>query len=235
VIVAGPVFAEWYWAPVLFAIVFGPFILATAAILTGVLAYWARRRGKRLPWFRSLGLFVGLTVGLSLLVIGGMWAKNHIKERRIIASRAAAITFQTYEPSWVFTDYDAVRVRPLVIPQRQSVEFSYRRGDDYVYAAQSPSVSPVNPSEAGCGGRPKGLTSGETVGSCRTVVTESGQVVYLTNLEMNHLGNSVAIIELGGTRVDVMYTQLPDEAAVRYLDSLEPVAPEDMDYFGGYD
>ena len=234
-IVAGPVFEEWYWGPVLFAIVFGPFILATAAILTGVLAYWARRRGKRLPWFRSLGLFVGLTVGLSLLMVGGLWAKGHIEERRIIASRAAAITFQTYEPSWVFTDYDAVRVRPLVIPQRQSVEFSYRRADDYVYAAQSPSVSPVNPSEAGCGGRPKGLTSGETVGSCRTVVTESGQVVYLTNLEMNHLGDSVAIIELGGTRVDVMYTGLPDEAVVRYLDSLEPVAPEDMHYFGGYD
>ena len=233
-IFAGPVFEEWYWGPFFFALFFGPFILVAAAVITGVLAYWARRRGKRLAWFRSLGLFVGLTVGLSLLVVGGWWAKEHIEERRIIASQAAAITFQTYEPSWVFTDYDAVRVRPLAILQRQSVEFSYRRGDDYVYAAQSPSLSPVNPSEAGCGGRPKGLTSGETVGSCRTVVTESGLVVYLTNLDMNHLGDRVAIIELGGTRVDVIYSELPDEAAVRYLDSLEPVAPEDMNYFGGY-
>jgi len=234
VIFAGPVFQEWYWGPFFFALFFGPFILTAAAILTGIVAYRARRRAKPLTWLRGLRLFVGLTVALSLLVVGGLWAKERIEESRIIASQAAAITFQTYEPSWVFTDYDALRVRPLAIFQRQSVEFSYRRGDDYVYAAQSPSLSPVNPSEEGCGGRPKGLTSGETVGSCRTVVTESGRVVYLTNLDMNHLGDRVATIELGGTRVDVIYSELPDEAAVRYLDSLEPVAPEDMNYFGGY-
>ena len=233
-IFAGPVFQEWYWGPFFFALFFGPFILTAAAILTGIVAYRARRRAKPLTWLRGLRLFVGLTVALSLLMVGGLWAKERIEESRIIASQAAAITFQTYEPSWVFTDYDALRVRPLAIFQRQSVEFSYRRGDDYVYAAQSPSLSPVNPSEEGCGGRPKGLTSGETVGSCRTVVTESGRVVYLTNLDMNHLGDRVATIELGGTRVDVIYSELPDEAAVRYLDSLEPVAPEDMNYFGGY-
>lgn len=233
-IVAGPVFVEWYWGPFFFALFFGPFILVAAAVITVVVAYLARRRGKPLTWLRSLGLLLGLTVGLSLLVLGGLWGKEYIEERRVIASQAAAITFQTYEPSWVFTDYDALRVRPLAILQRQSVEFSYRKGDDYVYAAQSPASSRVNPSDAGCGVRPVGLTSGETVGSCRTVVTESGRVVYLTNLDMNHLGDRVAIIELGGTRVDVVYSELSDEAAVRYLDSLEPVAPEEMDYFGGY-
>ena len=46
VIVAGPVFAEWYWGPVLFAFVYGPFILAAAAILTGILAHRAKRRGE---------------------------------------------------------------------------------------------------------------------------------------------------------------------------------------------
>jgi hypothetical protein len=74
VIVAGAVFAEWYWGPVLFALVYGPFILTAAAILTGILAHRARRRGKPLTWLRTLGLSLGLAAGISLLVLGGLGA-----------------------------------------------------------------------------------------------------------------------------------------------------------------
>jgi hypothetical protein len=234
VIVAGPVFVEWYWAPVLFGLFFGPFILSVAAILTGALAYRARRRGQPLAWIKSLGLFVGLTVAISLLVIGGLWARGHIKERRTIASDAAAITFQTHEPSWIFTGYEAERVRPIASAQMQWVDFSYRRGDDYVYAVQSRTSSEVLATEPGCGIRLVGLSSGETVGSCRTVLTEGGRKVYLTKLDMASAGENAAIVELGATRAHVVYTELPDGAAIRYLDSLRPVDPEDMDYFGGY-
>jgi len=94
VIFAGPVFQEWYWGPFFFALFFGPFILTAAAILTGIVAYRARRRAKPLTWLRGLRLFVGLTVALSLLVVGGLWAKERIEESRIIASQAAAITFR---------------------------------------------------------------------------------------------------------------------------------------------
>ena len=74
VIVAGAVFAEWYWGPVLFAVVYGPFILAAAAILTGILARRARRRGKPLTRLRILGLALCLSSGISLLVLGGLGA-----------------------------------------------------------------------------------------------------------------------------------------------------------------
>lgn len=74
VILAGPVFAEWYWGPVLFAFVYGPFILAAAAILTGILAHRAKRRGKPLTRLRIAGLSLGLSAGISLLVLGGFGA-----------------------------------------------------------------------------------------------------------------------------------------------------------------
>lgn len=74
VILAGPVFAEWYWGPVLFALVYGPFILAAAAVLTVVLVRRAKRRGKPLTRLRTLGLSLGLSAGISLLVLGGLGA-----------------------------------------------------------------------------------------------------------------------------------------------------------------
>lgn len=74
VIVAGAVLADWYWGPVLFAFVYGPFILAAAAILTGILARRAKRRGKPLHRLRIAGLSLGLSTGISLLVLGGFGA-----------------------------------------------------------------------------------------------------------------------------------------------------------------
>ena len=135
-IFAGPVFAEWYWAPVLFAVFFGPFILATAAILTGILAYRARRRGEPLTWPKILGRLLGLAAAITLLVLGAFWAKQRLEDRQLLATQAAAITFQTYEPDWVFPGYAAERVRPVGTPSVDWVDFTYRSGADHVWAQQ---------------------------------------------------------------------------------------------------
>lgn len=91
-IVAGPVFAEWYWGPFFFALFFGPFILAGAAVLTWILARHARRRGRPLTWPKLLTLLLGLIAGISLLVLGSLSAKAWIEESRLSASQSAVIS-----------------------------------------------------------------------------------------------------------------------------------------------
>jgi hypothetical protein len=166
-----------------------------------------------------------------LLVLGAFWAKQRLEDRQLLASQAAAITFQTYEPDWVFPGYTAERVRPVGTPSVDWVDFTYRSGADHVWAQQSQPTSVVAPSEMGCGVQLVGFSYGQTVGSCRTILTEAGHEVFLTKVDTSG-GESVAIIELGGTRIDLVYNELSAESVVRYLDSLRPVDPEDMDFFG---
>ncbi|MGH2750607.1 MAG: hypothetical protein ACRDK3_07005 [Actinomycetota bacterium] len=232
--VAGPVFGEWYWGPVFFALVFGPLILLVAIILTGVFARRAKRHGRPLPRTRILLLGLALTAALSLLTVAGLWLKERTDENRRVAQQAAALTFQTYEPTRIFPGYEAERVRPIALSFGQWVDFRYRRGNDYVFAFQSPLASKIDISEAGCGIHLAGLSSGETVGSCTTVIAEGGRQIHLTELERSSLGRHVALVELGETSAYVVYSELDDEAAVDYLNALRPIAPEELDYFGGY-
>ncbi|MGH2698409.1 MAG: hypothetical protein ACRDJL_04325 [Actinomycetota bacterium] len=64
-----------------------------------------------------------------------------------MTSEAAQITFQTYEPAEVFPGYEPETVRPVVTQYSQIVDFTYSRGDDRVYAFQSPLAERVDASD----------------------------------------------------------------------------------------
>ena len=102
--IAGPVFTEWYWGPIFFAIVYGPPIAAIAGGL-----YLAGR-------FTSLRRRTRAAVALALapaIVLGSVAAYATVEHRRSEAADARAVTFTTFAAadlhqtrSDVFPDYD---------------------------------------------------------------------------------------------------------------------------------
>src|SRR5687768_468943 len=85
--IAGPVFTEWYWGPIFFAIVYGPPILVTAGVL-----YLALRRTG---WRRAARAALALVLAPAL-VLGVLAAVATVKHRRAEAADARAVTFTTF-------------------------------------------------------------------------------------------------------------------------------------------
>jgi len=85
--IAGPVFTEWYWAPIFFAIVYGPPIAAIAGGL-----YLAGR-------FTRLSRPTRAATALVLapaIVLGGVTAYATVEHRRTEAADARAVTFTAF-------------------------------------------------------------------------------------------------------------------------------------------
>jgi len=67
---AGPVFQEWYWGPILLAIFYGPPLVLSAVLVDAIENWRARRRGRR----RSALLRAGVAGAVMVLLAGLAWA-----------------------------------------------------------------------------------------------------------------------------------------------------------------
>jgi len=89
--IAGPVFTEWYWTPIFFALVFGPPLLVVAGALYMLGRF--TRLGRRTRAAAALVL-------APVLVLGGAAVAATVKHRRTEAADDRAVTFATFAASW---------------------------------------------------------------------------------------------------------------------------------------
>src|SRR4051812_16709413 len=87
--IAGPVFTEWYWTPLLFVIFAGPPILAVAALLY--------RLGRRTGWRRRTRAAAALVLAPTV-VLGGAAIVSTLRFRHAEAVEARSIAFATFSP-----------------------------------------------------------------------------------------------------------------------------------------
>lgn len=85
--IAGPVFTEWYWTPIFFAIAYGPPIAAVAGGLYLLGRFTRLRRRTRAA--------VALVLAPAI-VIGGVAVAATVKHRRAEAADARAVTFTAF-------------------------------------------------------------------------------------------------------------------------------------------
>ena len=89
---AGPVFPEWYWGPIFFALVYGPGLLAVAFVVDLV----ARRR---LEGSRRAALAAGVVLGGTLLILGGQALIEDVRFEREATAVARGFDFTPYRPA----------------------------------------------------------------------------------------------------------------------------------------
>jgi hypothetical protein len=103
VLFAGPVFPEWYWGPIFFALLFGPPLLAAAFVVDRVVR-------RRLTGAQRCGLAAGVVVGGALAIIGGNALVQDVRFDRDARAEARGFDFQLYEPSPLPGTFDTERV-----------------------------------------------------------------------------------------------------------------------------
>src|SRR5262245_11508728 len=84
VLFAGPVFPEWYWGPIFFALVFGPVLL-----VLGFIAW--RIGGKKVA--------AGVVLGGIVVILGGRALIADVRFDREATAAAAGFDFTPYTPS----------------------------------------------------------------------------------------------------------------------------------------
>lgn len=146
---------------------------------------------------------------------------------------AAKLTFQVYEPKWTPDGYSVERVQAVALPHLQQVSFTYQKGDEVAFGFQNPSYWKGNIAPS-CDIPLAGLSSGDAEGPCEKSISQGGREVFLTDLSVNSAVERAAITVLGDTTTYIVHSDLSDGAAIRYLDSLQPVEPTDLDYFDNY-
>ncbi|MGH2969122.1 MAG: hypothetical protein ACRDK0_08660 [Solirubrobacteraceae bacterium] len=218
-VIAGPVFPEWYWGPIFFLILYSPLIAATGVALYLVLRRWGR------PTLRSRLLRAGASLlGAIALVPAGTLVWQHVAFERAQARDARAIRFAVFEPRAGFRATRA-QVHAGVEP---SVHWTYERGGGTFFASQrAPArLDELAPPECrvSSGARHSGFS-----GPCEPRRTPRGRDVLLARGSMRPYDRYL-FADLDGTIV-VAFTVTGSEAdLLAYADALERVAPGDIDF-----
>jgi hypothetical protein len=213
-VIAGPVFTEWYWGPIFFLLLFSPVL----AGLTTALYLAARRRVRR----RARPLLLAGCFALSvLLVLAGASAWRSVQFERQAQADAERIDFATFLPR----GYDAERLRPVVADHVRALWATYD-GPLYVEEERAGPVDASDP--AACRIMIAGplATHPGALGPCRRATTRGGGQVLLTED-----GREAAVYAVrDGTLVKVRHPRGAAEDALALVDALEPVAPRDLDF-----
>jgi hypothetical protein len=191
--IAGPVFTEWYWTPIFFAILYGPPILAVA----GVLHLLLRRTG----WRRAARAVVAL-VAAPALVLGGFAIVRTIQHRRTEAAEARSITFTT------FVARGFHQTRADVYPgSGGELNLRYERGRGELLVSQlAADDDDLTPPECFLH---DGTSTHSWEGPCRAARTPQGRVVTLADMSQTSLvevryGTLVVAGAYGGTEADLL-------------------------------
>ena len=223
----GPVFAEWYWGPIFFAVFVGPFLLGAAAFLLSVIRSMARKRGRVLNVRQQVGIFSAIVVVGVPIAIGAVWAKEQWDKHRMFQRSAELITFQTYEPTYLPPGLEATSIWPLADPYAQSVQFDYESSTGGHLTLWQ---SPLKQGEY-CGLDIASSTRASPVpGVCETVEIEGGATIRMT-MNPEELATNTASGSFGDTGVVVAFNSVEQEEVLRLFESLQPVPADEIDYF----
>lgn len=212
-VIAGPVFTEWYWGPVLFLIFFSPIL----AGLTIALYLVARRRIRRRRPLLLAGCFA-LSVGLTLAG-GSAW--RWVAFERESKAEARRLDFVTFLPS----GYDAQRMEPMVADHAIKLTATYP-GPLYLEQERAGPVDASDPARCEIFIAGPLATFPASLGPCRTVTSPGG----VTGLLVDDTPLSATYSIREGTLLQVRHPGSAAADALELLDRLEPVDPEEIDF-----
>jgi len=212
-VIAGPVFPEWYWGPIFFLVFFSPII---AGLTTG-LYLAARRRVRRRPLLLLAGCLAA-SVGLVLL---GASAWRWVQFEREASRDARGIDFATFLPR----GYDAERVEPHFAAHRIALTASYA-GPLYLEEERAGPVDASDPARCEIFVAGPLATHPASLGPCRPVSSPGG--VAALQVDDTPLSTTYAVRE--GTLIQLRHPPSAAADALALLDRLEPVEPRDIDF-----
>jgi hypothetical protein len=226
---AGEVFPEWYWGPILFAVVFGLPLSAAAFAVDFAVRRWVRR----LAWPERAGLWAAVLVGGSLAILGGRALIDHVRFERDAKAAVRNLDFAPYGTESLpggFTEQlvhaDDYLGTPVIVSR-------YDVGPGAYAFAYQQAPREVSLQDGRCDVRRlAGASTNFFDGPCRELRTPRGRTVYLGTLE--HLvdgGEAFALLD--GTLVRLDYVQVTDRDVLAYFDSLRPIAPDEIDFKEG--
>ena len=227
-VIAGPVFPEWYWGPIFFAVLFGPVLL----VFVFAADWLVRRRLGGLPIGRRAGLAAcSLAVGTAaILGIGAL--REHLRFERESRAVARAIEFTPFVPEELPA---GLRTELLVardfgephLVSRYESETAKTYG--YGYQQRAAEVSQV-PGRCVLR-RLEGTGTNFFEGACRELRTASGRAVF-DGASPRLTEGRLAFAVLDGTLVRLEYTGLGEVDLLAYFDSLRRIEPGDVDFKG---
>lgn len=208
--IAGPVFTEWYWTPIFFAIVYGPPIAAVAGGL-----YLA----GRLTRLRRLTRAAAALVLAPAIVLGGVAAYATVKHRRTEAADARAVAFAT------FTAAGFHQTGADVFPDSGArLHLRYERGGGELLVTQIASeADDVTP--PGCDLH-DGTSTASWDGPCRAARTPGGRLATLADLRTGV--TSLIEVRDGTLIVASAYAPAGEPELLALADALRPAAVEDI-------
>jgi hypothetical protein len=224
---AGPVFTEWYWGPLFFAVVFGPPLVLVAILADLAVHRWvAPLRG-----WRRAGLWVAVLAGGPLMILGGQRVIAHLRFERDARAAARVLDFTPYAATSLPDGFSEQLVTANAY--RAPVIFSHYDVGPAAYA-YSYQERPADVALADGRCELHSLASTSTSffeGPCREVRTPAGRSVYVGASHTLARGGT-AFALLGGTLVRFENVGVAERDVLAYFDALEPVAPDELDFKG---
>ena len=191
--IAGPVFTEWYWGPIFFAIVYGPPIAAIAGGLYLAGHFTSLRRRTRAAAALALA---------PAIVLGSVAAYATVKHRRTEAADARAVTFTA------FTAPGLHQTRADVYPDYGArLNLRYERGGGELLVTQlAAEDDDLAPPECFIHA---GTAYHSWKGPCRSARTPRGRLVTLVHINAPSLvevrdGTLIVAGAYGSTEADLL-------------------------------
>jgi hypothetical protein len=227
---AGAVFTEWYWGPLLFALLYGPVFAGVALVADLVISRWVRR----LSWSERAALWGGVFVAGTLALVAGRAVTDHIRFERDAKAAAQKLDFAPYTAERLPDAFheELVRVDRFVAGPVLIARYDTGPGAP-AFAYQQRPPAELSLRDGFCTLHPlAGSSTNFFRGPCRELRTPRRLAVYLGTAEPPLVGGE-AFALLDGTLVRLQHDQLADRDVLAYFDALRPVAPDDLDFEQG--
>jgi hypothetical protein len=224
---AGPVFTEWYWGPLFFALLFGP----PLAVVAGAADFAVRRwvRPLRLP--QRAALWAGVLAAGTVAILGGRALMEHVRFERESKAAAAAFDFTPYAPRSLPAGFDGDLVKadshgaPVLITFYDVAPAGYAFGYQ-----QRASVVALGPRRCSLT-RLAGTGTNFFEGPCEERRTPAGRSVWVGRSEAIARGRE-AFAVLDGTLVRLQSSGVTERDVLQWFDALRPVRPGKIDFKG---
>jgi hypothetical protein len=227
-VIAGPVFPEWYWGPIFFLVMFSPLLAGgTTALYLGTRPVARRRGWHRRPAARALHLVLSFVlITLAILLAGAVWRR--VTFERAEARDARQVRYATFEPR-AGAGFHATRAEVFAGTVEPSVHWTYERDGASFFAVQT-HARRVDLTSPSCNLGPAFVTRyGGFDGPCTPRRTPGGHEVLLAR-EAYPPHDRYAFALRGETLVALSTLSATDADLLAYVDALQPVDPRDIDY-----
>jgi len=219
---AGPVFTEWYWGPILFIVFYGPPLAAVAFVVD----FAVRRRVRPLGTAQRLGLAAAVMSGGAGLLLGGFALADHLRFERDNRAAARTFDFTPYQAGELPESFDEQHVYALGSTARILVS-RYDTGLRQVFAYQQ-RLAGARLTDGACDLTGlEGSPTGAFHNQCREQRTASGRTVFFGLTERG----GMAFALLDGTLVRLeQIDMLPEADVLAYFEALKPVDVGELEF-----